>query len=48
VLARSASADITRIPWLIRFIANRRLTRDQKDAADRHRHGERAIPKAGY
>lgn len=48
LLARSASAKVKRIPWLIKYIANGRLKKDQKDAAMRHRRGERAITKAGY
>lgn len=48
VLARSASQEVKRIPWLIKFIANGRLKRDQKDAATRHLRGERAVMKAGY
>lgn len=48
VLAHCASEQVKRIPWLIKFIANGRLKKDQKDAASRHRRGERAIMKAGY
>jgi ribulose-5-phosphate 4-epimerase/fuculose-1-phosphate aldolase len=48
VLARSASRQVKRIPWLIKFIANGRLRKDQKDAAIRHLRGERAVMKAGY
>jgi hypothetical protein len=48
VLARAASAEVRRIPWLIRFIANRRLRKDQKEAAGRHLGGLRAVTKAGY
>ena len=48
VLAQTASADVRRIPWLIRYIANGRLRKDQKDAAARHLRGERSIMKAGY
>ena len=48
VVARSASAHVKRIPWLIRFIAHGRLKKDQKDAAARHMRGERAVMKAGY
>jgi ribulose-5-phosphate 4-epimerase/fuculose-1-phosphate aldolase len=48
VLAQSASAKVRRIPWLIRFIANGRLRKDQRDAAARHLRGERSILKAGY
>ena len=48
VLAHCTSQQVKRIPWLIKFIANRRLKKDQKDAATRHLRGERAIMKAGY
>jgi hypothetical protein len=48
VLAYCASNQVKRIPWLIKFIANGRLKKDQKDAAARHLRGERAIMKAGY
>ena len=48
LLARSASPKVKRIPWLVKFIANGRLRKDQKDAAARHLRGERAIIKAGY
>lgn len=48
VLAQSASRKVKRIPWLVKFIANGRLRKDQKDAAARHLRGERAIMKAGY
>jgi len=48
LLAHCASQRVKRIPWLIRFIANGRLKKDQKDAAARHLRGERAVMKAGY
>ncbi|HWU65251.1 MAG TPA: class II aldolase/adducin family protein [Ensifer sp.] len=48
VLAASAGLKVKRIPWLIKYIANGRLKKDQKDAADRHLRGERSILKAGY
>ncbi|PYB69805.1 hypothetical protein [Rhizobium wuzhouense] len=48
VLAQSTGAEVKRIPWLIRFIANGRLRKDQKEAAARHLRGERSILKAGY
>lgn len=48
VLAQSATAKVKRLPWLIKFIANGRLKKDQKDAAARHLRGERSIMKAGY
>ena len=48
VLAHCASTGVKRIPWLVKFIANRRLEKDQKDAAARHLRGERAVLKAGY
>lgn len=48
VLAQSTSRKVKRIPWLVKFIANGRLRKDQKDAAARHLRGERAIMKAGY
>lgn len=48
ILAHSATVKVKQIPWLIRFIANGRLKKDQKEAADRHLHGERSIMKAGY
>lgn len=48
VLAHCASRHVKRIPWLIKFIANGRLKKDQKDAAIRHLRGERAIIKASY
>ena len=48
VLAQSARAEVKRIPWLIRFIANGRLRKDQKDAAAHHLRGEQSILKAGY
>ncbi|HBF31421.1 class II aldolase/adducin family protein [Rhizobium sp.] len=48
VLAQSATGKVKRIPWLIKFIANGRLRKDQKDAAVRHLRGERSIMKAGY
>ncbi|WP_377293344.1 hypothetical protein [Rhizobium sp. SG2393] len=48
VLAYSAAGTAKRIPWLIRYIANGRLKKDQKDAATRHLSGERSIMKAGY
>jgi len=48
VLAQSATGKVKRIPWLIKFIANGRLRKDQKDAAARHLRGERSIMKAGY
>ncbi len=34
--------------WLIKYIANGRLKKDQQDAAARHLRGERSILKAGY
>ncbi|MET3615643.1 ribulose-5-phosphate 4-epimerase/fuculose-1-phosphate aldolase [Rhizobium aquaticum] len=48
VLAASAGLKVKRIPWLIKYIANGRLRKDQKDAAARHLRGERSIMKAGY
>ena len=48
VLAASAGLKVKRIPWLIKYIANGRLKKDQKDAAARHLRGERSILKAGY
>jgi ribulose-5-phosphate 4-epimerase/fuculose-1-phosphate aldolase len=48
VLAHCASRQVKRIPWLIKFIANGRLKKDQKDAAIRHLQGKRAIMKASY
>lgn len=48
VLARCASEHVKRIPWLIKFIANMRLKKDEKDAAAHHLRGERAVMKAGY
>lgn len=48
VLATGAGLKVRRIPWLIRYIANGRLKKDRKDAAERHLRGERSILKAGY
>lgn len=48
ILAQSATVKVKQIPWLIRFIANGRLKKDQKEAAARHLRGERSIMKAGY
>lgn len=48
VLAYCAARQVKHIPWLIKFIANRRLKKDQKDAAVRHLRGERSIMKASY
>ena len=48
VLAASAGLKVKRIPWLVKYIANGRLKKDQKDAAERHLRGERSILKAGY
>ena len=48
VLARSASRKVKRIPWLVKFIANGRLKKDQAAAAACHRCGERSVMKAGY
>lgn len=47
-LAQATGGRVRRIPWLIRFIANRRLTKDRDDAAASHLRGERSIMKAGY
>ncbi|MCD2179328.1 hypothetical protein [Rhizobium sp. C1] len=48
VLAASSGLKVRRIPWLIKYIANGRLKKDQQDAAARHLRGERSILKAGY
>lgn len=48
MLAHCASRQVKRIPWLVRFIANGRLKKDQKDAATRHLRGERSVTKANY
>jgi ribulose-5-phosphate 4-epimerase/fuculose-1-phosphate aldolase len=48
VLARAATSKVKTIPWLIKYVANGRLKKDQKDAAARHLRGERSIMKAGY
>jgi len=47
-LAASAGGTVRRIPWLVRYIANGRLRKDQKDAAARHLRGERSVPKGSY
>lgn len=48
ILATTTGLRIRRIPWLIRYVANSRLRRDEKLAAASHNRGERAIPKTGY
>ena len=48
ILATTTGRRIKRIPWLVRYVANSRLQRDEKLAAANHNRGERAIPKAGY
>jgi len=48
VLAHCAAQQVRRIPWLVEFIANRRLKKDQKNAATRHLRGERSVMKASY
>lgn len=48
VLAHCTSQHVKLIPWLVKFIANGRLKKDQKDAAARHLRGERAIMKSSY
>ncbi|MCO5162066.1 MAG: hypothetical protein M9939_13080 [Mesorhizobium sp.] len=48
VLAQVAGGRVRRIPWLVRYVANSRLRKDEKDAAARHLSGERSIMKAGY
>lgn len=48
VLAQCAGPKVRRIPWLIKFIANGRLKKDQKAAATRHLSGQRSVMKAGY
>jgi hypothetical protein len=47
-LATAVAGAVRRIPWLVRFVANGRLRKDQRDAAARHRRGERSVQKAGY
>lgn len=44
----SAAGKARRIPWLVGYIANGRLKRDQKDAAAHHLRGARSVLKAGY
>ena len=48
VLSYCASRQVKHIPWLVRFIANGRLKKDQKEAARRHLLGERSVMKARY
>lgn len=48
VLAHSTGARVRQIPWLIRFIANGRLRKDEKEAAALHLRGKRSVMKAGY
>ncbi|WP_337270006.1 hypothetical protein [Oryzifoliimicrobium ureilyticus] len=48
VLAESTGNPVKQIPWLIRFIANRRLMKDERQAAALHLRGERSVMKAGY
>jgi ribulose-5-phosphate 4-epimerase/fuculose-1-phosphate aldolase len=48
VLATSTGGRVHCIPRIVRFIANGRLRKDRKDAAERHLRGERSILKAGY
>lgn len=47
-LAKATGGRVRRIPWLIKFIANKRLRKDRDDAAAHHLRGERSIMKAGY
>lgn len=48
VLAHSSGSRVRRIPWLIRYIANGRLRKDEKEAAALHISGKRSVMKAGY
>ncbi|MCF3641282.1 hypothetical protein LXM94_15010 [Rhizobium sp. TRM95111] len=48
VLAFATGHRVEHIPWLVRFIASRRLRHDEAQAAAAHLRGERAVPKAGY
>jgi ribulose-5-phosphate 4-epimerase/fuculose-1-phosphate aldolase len=46
--AHTESARLRHVPWLFRFMANRRLIKERKEAARRHLSGLRSITKAGY
>ena len=48
VLAQSSGRPLRRIPWLVRYIANRRLLRDEREAAACHGAGRRSVMQAGY
>lgn len=48
VLASATDEPVTVVPGFVRWIANRRLLRDEKEAAARHLRGERAVRKVGY
>ncbi|MEH3117515.1 MAG: hypothetical protein PGN25_07880 [Methylorubrum populi] len=48
VLSAATGRRVRRVPWWVRLIANRRLSRDEGEAAERHGRGERSVMKAGY
>ncbi len=48
VLAETSGRRVRRVPWWVRLVANRRLSRDQAEAAQRHAGGERSVIRAGY
>jgi ribulose-5-phosphate 4-epimerase/fuculose-1-phosphate aldolase len=48
VIARESGAQTRCIPWLVRFIANRRLLRNERDAAESYRHGRKPEGISGY
>jgi len=47
-LAIATGRSVTALPWFVRWVANRRLFKDQKMAADRVRQGQMPQESAGY
>jgi ribulose-5-phosphate 4-epimerase/fuculose-1-phosphate aldolase len=48
VLASATGLGVTKIPWLVQWIATRRLRRDQKRAAASYARGQTPPKSAGY
>jgi len=48
LLAQSTGTPLTRVPWLVRAIAGRRLRKDQRFSARCHAEGRQPIFKSAY
>jgi hypothetical protein len=48
VLARATGLPVKKVPWLVRWIATRRLRREQRRAAASYSQGQLPAKSMGY